>query len=449
MNDTITALATAPGVSGLSVIRISGEESFDIINKIFDSKDINNQKTHTIHYGKIKENDTIIDDVTVSIYKKPNSYTGEDVIEIGCHGGHIVTNEIIKAIQRNGARLAEPGEFTKRAFINGKIDLAQAEAVADIIHSVSKPGAQTAARQLEGGFSKRLNELREKLINTAGLLELELDFSEEDILFTERNVLKSQIFEIKNYVDELYDSFRSSEIFRSGFYVGIAGYPNSGKSTLFNSLLKRKRAITSSAPGTTRDYLEELIYLNGIAIKLFDTAGIRDTEDSIEIQGIRFVESIIERSDLIIILNDISKSIDYSDNLIKTLEEKYPNKNFMVLQNKIDKLEMNPKKKYSNSIFISAKRDIGIEKIKDKIEDLARKEENRVKDILVNQRQSILLKKAKTELENAIASIDNEMENEIIAIDIRNAASLFGQITGETWNDDVLNSIFSKFCIGK
>jgi tRNA modification GTPase len=333
------------------------------------------------------------------------------------------------------------------------LDLTQVEAVADIIHSLSVPGCMTAARQLNGEFTARLKALREKLLDIASLLELELDFSDEDIEFTNRENIKSLISETIDYCSELADSFKSAEIMRSGYFVAIAGYPNSGKSTLFNTLLQRKRAIVSEIPGTTRDYLEEMIYINGIAIRLTDTAGLRATENIIEIEGIKLVETVLEQSDLIFIINDMSISPDHSDKLLNRIKLKFSNSKVYLLQNKIDKvdsgkLETIPKE-YENEIRISAKKGIGIDLLKDILEREASQSIDRTKDILVNQRHAKLLRQASSELENALIAVNSNLENEIIAIDIRSSAKTLGDITGDTWNEDVLNNIFSRFCIGK
>ena len=305
MADTIVALATLPGISGIAVIRLSGDDAIDIASSCFKGKiDLRNSPTHRIYYGKIVNNSECIDDVTLSIFRKPNSYTGEDVVEISCHGGMIIYNEIIKKLIHNGARLAQPGEYTKRAFINGKMDLLQAEAVADLINSVSYISEQTSARQLFGEFTKQISKFRKDLIDIASLLEIELDFTDEDVEFVSKTKVKNKVIEIINFAQILIDSYKTAQILRSGYFVAIVGYPNSGKSTLFNTLLKKNRAIVSEIQGTTRDYLEEFIYLNDIPIKLIDTAGIRQTTDIIEIEGIKFVESLLEQSNLILVLND-------------------------------------------------------------------------------------------------------------------------------------------------
>lgn len=454
MKDTIVALATAPGISSIAVVRLSGSEAFAIADKCFSGKlPISEAQSHTIHYGSFFNNDVLLDKVTVSVFRRPNSYTGEDVVEISCHGGGIVATEIINALIFKGARLAEPGEFTKRAFLNGKLDLAQVEAVADLIHSASVKGAKTAVRQLKGEFTTRLNSFRKQLLDIASLLELELDFAEEDIDLTDTQVVAQLISSAIEFCNDLHSSYRASEILRSGYYIAIAGYPNAGKSTLFNTLLQRKRAIVSEAPGTTRDYIEEPLILGEITVKLIDTAGIRESEDTIEIEGIKFAESILEQSDMALILNDASKSLEYSDSLINALREKYPKLKILLVQNKIDLISENYdeliEKSNAETIYISAKKKLGIDKLKDAIKNEAIASSERVSDVLVNQRQAILLKEASDYLASALISLQENKGNEIVAIDIRKSAEKLGEITGERWSEDVLNNIFSKFCIGK
>lgn len=453
MSRTIAALATPPGISGLSVIRISGDETIKIMDLVFKGKKtIAEAKSHTILYGKIllvenNQIERIIDTVTISIFKSPNSYTGEDVIEIGCHGSIVVVREILDLLYKNGAYPAEAGEFTKRAFINGKLDLLQVEAVADLIHSISTPSAQTSIRQLEGDFTIRLREFRKNLIDIASLLELELDFSEEDIELIDRDLIRNRLNNAKEFCNNLIEFKRTSEILRSGYYVSIVGYPNSGKSTLFNTLLNKNRAIVSEIAGTTRDYLEEYLYINEIAIKLFDTAGLRDTEDTIEIMGIKLVESIIKQSNLLFLLNDITESETYSDNLLSELKSKFPDTEIIVIQNKIDNLEKIENK--DETIYISAKNNIGIYELKSLIYNKAISELDSITDVLINQRHYDLLKVTIENIERALISLDEYTENEIIAIDIRNAYTTIGEITGENYNEEVINNIFGAFCIGK
>lgn len=454
MKDTIVAQATAPGISSIAVVRLSGSEAFSIVDQCFEGKiRISEANTHTIHYGSFYYNNILLDKVTVSVFRKPNSYTGEDVVEISCHGGALIPTEIINALISKGARLAEPGEFTKRAFLNGKLDLAQVEAVADLIHSASIKGVKTAVRQLKGEFTNRLKSLSKQLLDIASLLELELDFADEDIELVDTSLIENNIKYAKEFCESLQASFRASEILRSGYYIAIAGYPNAGKSTLFNTLLHRKRAIVSETPGTTRDYIEEPLILGDITVKLIDTAGIRETEDMIEIEGIKFAESVLEQSDMALIINDATRSFDYSDKLLKALKSKYPQLKTILIQNKIDLVDQSPELLIERSseevIYISAKKKLGIENLINTIKKEALSSSERVIDILVNQRQAILLKEASEYLENALQSIIEKKGNEIVAIDIRKSAEKLGELTGERWSEEVLNNIFAKFCIGK
>ncbi len=441
---TIAALATAPGVSGMAVVRISGESAFSIIDKCFaGKKKIAQCKTHTIHYGLFKDGETIIDTVTVSVFKSPTSYTGEDVIEIGCHGGNIVAFEILSVLYQIGADIPEPGEFTRRAFLNGKLDLGQVEAVSDIIHASSRSGALTSARQLHGNFTKRLKKLREDLLTSAGLLELELDFSEEDLELVEKSEIRNKMLKSIAFCSELIQSYQGSNILRNGFHVAIVGLPNSGKSTLFNILLGKERAIVSGQAGTTRDYLEEFIIMDSVSVKLLDTAGLRDTEDEIELQGIKMVESVLEQADMIILLNDLTNRTNDIGKLYKDLSSKYFN--VVWVNNKCDlSIPLD-----SEHLTISAKTGIGIEELKQGIIRSATESTSRVSDVLINIRHKMLLESAVSSLGLAIKSIDEHFENEIISIDLMRAVKIIGEITGESYSEEVINKIFSGFCIGK
>ncbi|MFA7327700.1 MAG: tRNA uridine-5-carboxymethylaminomethyl(34) synthesis GTPase MnmE [Candidatus Kapaibacterium sp.] len=445
MSRTIAALATAPGIAGLNVVRISGEKAISIADKCFvGKKTLADAQSHTIQYGNFVSGETLIDTVTASIFKAPNSYTGEDTIEFGCHGGNIVAGQIVDALLAAGAVMPEPGEFTRTAFLNGKLDLTQVEAVADIIHSTSVAGALTSARQLIGEFTQRLKDLRHGLIRTAGLLELELDFSEEDIELIDNSEVRARLVESQVYCNDLADKFRASEVLRSGFIVAVAGFPNSGKSTLFNKILQKNRAIVSEIEGTTRDYIEEDILLGDIKVRLIDTAGLRETEDIIEIAGIKLVESVLEQSNLVLVLNDASKGFNQSDELYASLKEKYPNSEFILVQNKSDLVVSN-----AEGVFVSAKTGDGIEKVTDKIKSASKSSIDRLNDVLINKRHADLLRRTSSEIQRGIDAIDANMQNEIIAIDIRNATNTLGEITGDRWNEEVLAEIFSGFCIGK
>lgn len=444
MSRTIVALATPPGVSGLAVIRMSGDESFDIISRCFVHKNkIDYTKTGRIYYGKIVDNDSVIDSVTISVFKSPKSYTGEDSIELGCHGNSILAYSIVDILVKNGATYAEPGEFTKRAFLNGKIDLIQAEAIADLIHSVNVAGITTATKQLEGKFTDRLKIMRQKLLDISSLLELELDFADEGLDLIQKSRIENEINEAIDFCSGLIAGYVSAEAGRNGYYVAIAGYPNSGKSTLFNALADKDRAIVSDQAGTTRDYLEETIYIDGIKIIVADTAGIRDTDDTIEIQGIRMVESVIKKAHLIIVLNDITVSSGNSDNLYNTFKDKYSDKEILLVQNKADLI------KVDNIYSISAKYGEGIMVLRAIIAEKAVNSISLLNDLMVNSRHLQLLLTAKEHLENAQSAVKNDYENELIAIDLRKSTGILGEITGESWNEEVLANIFSRFCIGK
>lgn len=450
MNDTIVALSTPPGISGLAVIRVSGERAFEVIDECFKGKvKISEAKTHTIHYGKFHNEGKLLDFVTISVFRKPNSYTGEDVAEVSCHGGLVVIDQIIETLQLKGCRLAAPGEFTKRAFLNGKLDLTQVEAVAELIHSATLPAYHTAIRQLAGEFHQRIQIFRNKLLYASSLLELELDFAEEGYEFIERGKIIQAIAESIEFCSQLANSYKGSEILRSGFYLGIAGYPNSGKSTLFNSLLQRRRAIVSEIPGTTRDYLEEPLLIFDLLVKLVDTAGLRSTSDVIEIEGIQMGESLLAQSNMIIILNDLTHGLHFSDKLFKEMVDRYPNSKVLLVHNKMDLYDGEMVNNKENTFFISAKFGTGIDKLKEKIYETARKDIGSQKDVLINQRHYLLLQQAKGELQNALESVRKGLGSELIVVDLRRAVKTLGEIIGESWNEEVLNNIFSRFCIGK
>lgn len=447
--NTIVALATPPGVSGIAVIRLSGSKSIEIIDKVFKGKSkIEEVKSHTIHYGKIMNENELIDFVTISVFKSPKSYTGEDVIEISCHGGISVIEEIIEILILAGANPAKAGEFTERAFLNGKLDLTQIEAVADIIHSQSKISRASAARQLSGNLSKRMNELKDILINAASSLELGFDFAEEDIELISKEKLINNIEYVLKYSSELSNDFYTSQIIKDGFHIAIAGKPNAGKSTLFNTILKKERSIVSHIEGTTRDYIEESILINDIVIRFYDTAGLRETKDSIEIEGIKFSEQILNNANMIILINDSTKGIDDSRIIYNQLLEKYSEKPLLHIQNKIDISNI-----HTDEMVLSAKLGIGIDALKQHIYNSAKTSINRITDLTINKRISELLKEIVVFLQKAINSANSE-ENishlEIaIAYDIRNAIHKFQEITGERYNEDILNNIFQNFCIGK
>lgn len=450
LNDTICALATPPGVGGLAVVRCSGSSAFLLCDALFHGRvSLTQAQDHTIHYGWWEHNGIRIDSVTCSVFRCPHSYTGEDVVEIGCHGGPMIVDQVISSLVTAGARLAEPGEFTKRAFLNKKLDLTQVEAVADLIHSQSRIGAQTAARQLAGGFTKRLSALREHLLHVCGLLELELDFSEEDVEFVDRTALLSALHEGISVAEQLASSASSAEILRSGLYVAVVGYPNAGKSSLFNALLTRERAIVSDIPGTTRDYLEETIFIDGYAVRLFDTAGIRSSDDVIEMQGIRLTASLIEQSNVLLIVNDASVGYDHSVALAAEVSTLAGTRPVLVVQNKIDLVDTATKPVPNGTIGVSTIRGTGIADLRRALADEARKSSEGVADVLVNARQATHLRSLQSALEQASAGITEGRSMDYVAVDVRTAIRHLGDISGETWSPDVLETIFSRFCIGK
>jgi tRNA modification GTPase len=448
MEKTIAALATPSGISGLAVIRLSGDKSIEIIDKIFSGKDkIANSKSHTIRFGKIQSENTIIDSVTISIFKAPNSYTGEDVIEISCHGGLFTVRSILDLLYKSGAEQAEPGEFTRRAFVNGKMDLLQVEAVADIIHSQSAISTEISVKQNEGIFSERLNSFIKQLLEVASKLELENDFADEDVEFTTGDEIKSKIEKVISFCSELSEDYRASEILRSGYHVAIVGYPNAGKSSLFNRLLKKDRAIISEEKGTTRDYLEEPILINNIPVRLFDTAGIREAESSIEIEGIKLSYKMIDSANMILVLNDISESENHSISLFSTLQEKYPSKEIIYVQNKIDLEDIY----HTNDeyVYISTNKGSGIETVRNIIYSNASESIEPGRNVLINQRHAGHLNQAIQYLDNAVNEIDIQTGSEIVSFEIRSAIGEMEKLTGERYSEDVLNTIFSGFCIGK
>ena len=432
------------------MVRCSGSTAFDVCDTRFRGRvTLNEADDHTIHYGWWNVNDVRIDSVTCSVFRAPNSYTGEHVVEIGCHGGPIIVEQIITSLIEASARLAEPGEFTKRAFLNRKLDLTQVEAVADLIHAQSRVGAQTAARQLAGGFTKRLAGLREHLLNVCGLLELELDFSEEDVEFVDRTALLAALDEGITIAERLAASAASAEILRSGLQVAVVGYPNAGKSSLFNAMLSRERAIVSDVPGTTRDYLEETLFVDGYCIRLIDTAGIRSSDDVIEMQGVRLTKSLVEQSNMVLIVNDASLGHGHSEALASDLASVTGSRPMLTVQNKIDLVADDNKTTAEGDICVSAVRGTGLSALRDALSEVARKNGDVIADVLVNARQASLLRSLASSLQQASAGIQEGRSMDFVAVDVRTAIRHLGDIAGVTWSPDILETIFSRFCIGK
>jgi tRNA modification GTPase len=452
-SDTIVAIATPPGIGAIGIIRLSGDSAFKIINTIFPSKDLAEQPANTLHVGILKDGDIILDEVVISIFKSPSSYTGEDVIEISCHGSPYIQQQVIDALVKHGARLAKAGEFTQRAFLNGKLDLTQAEAVADLIASNTSASQNAALKNMRGGFSKILKEMRERLIQFSALIELELDFSEEDVEFADRKKFLELIEVIGGKVKNLLQSFKLSNVIKNGVSVAIVGSPNAGKSTLLNTLLNENRAIVSDIPGTTRDTIEEVLNINGILFRLIDTAGIREHSiDVIENMGVLKSKEKIQQADIVLYLFDLNMNND--EFLVLSNDIKNQNEHIITVANKTDTADKNllkhKKEILQDTIFISAKMNTGIEALKEKLFEMAA--DNTVLSeniILTNARHYNALK----EVENALQEIKNGIENNItgdfLSPDIRRCLHYLGEITGEISNEDMLDYIFSKFCIGK
>ena len=456
---TIAAIATPIGIGGISVIRISGHDSVQIANSVFKgSVNLVDAASHTIHYGIVKDIDdsSVVDTVLVSVFRNPNSYTGEDVIEISCHGGYFVAQKILSLLYAAGSSPAKPGEFTQRAFLNGKLDLAQAEAVADIIHSRSEKSHKASVMQLSGRLSMYVNSIRNQLLNLCSLLELELDFSQEGIELAAREDILNRISAIEVEIKKLSDSYSSGKFVREGVHVAIIGKPNAGKSSLINILLEEERAIVSEIAGTTRDVIEESIILNGIEFVFFDTAGLRDTYDTIEQEGIRRTLLSLKQADIAIFIIDSSHKFSQSDSLmLKQINEsagiQMP---FLICINKIDiknrafsLLDIG----IDHSVEISCKLSLGIDKLKKELVDLSlpNHDPNSSSIVITNIRHKEALNSSLKSLQNAKETISKGLGGDFTAIDLRDALNFLGEIIGLTTPDDILNHIFGKFCIGK
>ncbi|GIS08815.1 MAG: tRNA modification GTPase MnmE [Flavobacteriales bacterium] len=445
IDDTICAIATGGNESAIAVIRVTGDNAIKFTNSIF-SKNLINVSSHSIHYGDIIENNEIIDEVLVSVFKKNNSFTGEETTEISCHGSIYIQEKIIQSLVSSGCRLAKPGEFSMRAFKNGKIDLSQAESIADLISSKSKAEQQVAIQQLKGGVSNQLKILRTQLIDFASLIELELDFSEEDVEFADRNKLKNLLYDIKNEIELLIDSFKTGNAIKNGIPVTIIGSPNAGKSTLLNSLLNEDKAIVSEIAGTTRDIIEDKLIINGIMFRFIDTAGIRKTDNKIENIGIDKAIEKMNKSNIIIQLID---STDNVDKQIKKLN-KLSNNSIASKIIAINKIDIKNNTSVDKAIYLSAKKNIGIDTLKEKLIELSsiNKLSNQT-TIITNTRHLQELKNTREEVNSIISALDNNISSEFIASNIREALNHLGSITGNITNDTLLKNIFSKFCIGK
>ena len=460
-NDSIIALATPSGIGAISVIRISGEDAINIVSKKFNSisgKKLKNQKTHTIHLGHIIENNRIIDEVLVSVFKNPSSYTGENVVEISCHGSSYIQQEIIQLFLKNGCRMADNGEFTMRAFLNGKMDLSQAEAVADVIASNSSASHQLAIQQMRGGITNELKDLRTKLLDFAALIELELDFSGEDVEFADRTKFKELVVTISSVLKKLIDSFSFGNAMKNGIPVAIIGEPNVGKSTLLNSLFNEEKAIVSEIAGTTRDAIEDELIIEGVAFRFIDTAGIRQTNDIVESIGIKKTFDKAEYAQLLIFLIDSNKFVGSKSSFleeIKIIKNRFPNKRLLLIANKIDSLPEKQRKEITTSVkdilLLSAKEKIGITTLLKELTSLVNRGAlSNNETIVTNSRHFEALNNALNAINSVQEGIDLKISTDLFSIDIRECLRHLGNITGEYDVDkDILGHIFSNFCIGK
>lgn len=458
--DTIVALATPQGIGAIGVIRLSGDKAISICESVFASKslkkkDLQSKNSHTIHFGVIHEGDVILDEVLVSLFKTPHSYTGENTVEISCHGSQFIQQHLIQLFIKKGARLANPGEFTLRAFLNGKLDLSQAEAVADLIATKSSVSHQVAMQQMRGGFSNQIKTLRQNLIDFASLIELELDFSEEDVEFADRSDLKTLVNTIQRIVQRLIDSFEVGNVIKNGIPVAIVGKPNAGKSTLLNALLEEERAIVSDIPGTTRDVIEDEMNIEGVQFRFIDTAGLRETNDIIESIGVEKAYEQIKLSSIAIYLFDAHEITSSELKLIvEDITPHLHNSQLVLVANKIDKEDAEYTRKefaeFPDMLFISAKEKIGIEEFKKYMVTLFdSKTINVTETIVTNARHVEALRHTNVALIKVLDGLNQNVSGDFLAMDIRQALHYLGTITGEISSDDLLTNIFSRFCIGK
>ena len=463
LTDTIVALATPQGVGAIGVIRLSGKEAIAIVNEFFPAKDLGKEASHTVHFGTIRKSGKIIDEVLVTLFVAPKSYTGENVVEVSCHGSNYIIQQLIQLFIEGGARLAQAGEFTMRAFLNGQMDLSQAEAVADLIASSSASSHELALQQMRGGFSDEIQALRQQLIDFASLIELELDFSEEDVEFADRSKLKELVTHIQKVLRELIQSFQLGNVLKKGVNTVIAGRPNAGKSTLLNALLNEDRAIVSEIAGTTRDTIEEVLNIKGVQFRLIDTAGIREAEDTIEAMGVEKTMEKVRQSSLLVYVFDVIESSpeEVRADLAKLV---HPTIHVLVVANKMDRNPHTtyehyfPKKLANKEVFPSknawiptiAKEGMNIPHLKEKLYQAVISEKVNADDTIVsNARHFEALEKSYASLDQVLNGMDTGVTSDFVAMDIRLALHYLGEITGEISTDDLLGNIFGKFCIGK
>ena len=460
---TICAVTTSPGVGAIAVIRLSGAKAIAITDKIFRSpkkvKLLTEQEANTLHFGQIVYNNEVIDEVVVALFKEPHSFTGENIVEISCHGSIFIQQKILEILLENGARMALPGEFTQRAFLNGKMDLAQAEAVADLIASESEAAHRIAMKQLRGGFSYELQQLREQLLNFVSLVELELDFAEEDVEFADRTELRNITIKIETLLQKLKDSFQLGNAIKNGIPVAIIGETNVGKSTLLNALLNEDKAIVSDIHGTTRDVIEDVVNINGTVFRFFDTAGLRETDDYIENLGIERTYNKLKQATLVLLVVDTNNPYPIAIERINKIREIIlPNQTLIIVANKIDsgkretiqQLEVMDLTDNEKMVFIVAKQKENLNQLIDLMIHAVNIDAASLEDVIVtNARHYEILKNAHEAISRVLIGLDSGITNDFLAQDIRETLHHIGTITGEITTDEILGNIFSKFCIGK
>ncbi|MGY6560306.1 MAG: tRNA uridine-5-carboxymethylaminomethyl(34) synthesis GTPase MnmE [Nitritalea sp.] len=453
LKDTIIALATPQGVGAIAVIRLSGPDAIRMCNGVFRGKDLEQQASHTIHFGTLRDGDRIIDEVLVSLFIAPRSFTKENVVEISTHGSSYIIQQVIKLFLRQGARLAKPGEFTQRAFLNGQFDLAQAEAVADLIHADSEASHRAALHQMRGGFSHEIKSLREELIHFASMIELELDFTEEDVEFASRDDLRVLIERLLRAVEHLIGSFDLGQVIKNGVPTVIAGKPNAGKSTLLNALLNEEKAIVSDIAGTTRDFIEDELNIGGVIFRFIDTAGLRETTDTIEAIGVSRTQEKMKSASLIIYLFDLGDTdmVEINRDVNKLENLGVP---FVKVANKLDKADPDflaqLQAAHPDVLCIAAGRKENLEALRERLLELVNVDTFKTGNTVVtNIRHYDSLINTRSSLLDVLSGLDQEVTNDFLAMDIRRSLHYLGEITGEITTDDLLANIFSKFCIGK